>query len=166
MNRERKARRKLKAAPKRINYDNGDGTKACRYCGETKPVDEFVIRDRARGTYKNECRACKKIYSSKRYFSDPQKHRDVLRQSLYGMQPGEYAQMFTTQKGVCFICRRTERSAHKSGTVRSLFVDHNHDTGAVRALLCMNCNAGIGQFQDDAELLLRAAVYIENHRAK
>lgn len=166
LNRARKAKNKLTSPPKRVIYDNPDGTRTCRYCSEAKPLNEFVLRDRARGTYKNECLKCKKVYSSKRYFADPQKHRDVLRQSIYGLAPGEYAQMSEAQGGVCFICGLPERSAHKSGTIRSLFVDHDHATGAVRALLCMNCNAGIGQFRDNADLLLKAAMYIENHQAE
>ena len=62
--------------------------------------------------------------------------------------------MLEAQGGVCAICR--------TGTRRH--VDHDHATGAVRALLCFNCNGGLGQFRDDPCLLHAAALYVEHHR--
>ena len=62
--------------------------------------------------------------------------------------------MLADQDGLCAICR-TAPAAH---------VDHDHDTGAVRALLCFNCNGGLGQFRDDPFLLHVAAFYVEHHR--
>jgi hypothetical protein len=61
--------------------------------------------------------------------------------------------MLEDQGGLCAICR-TAPAAH---------VDHDHQTGAVRALLCFNCNGGLGQFRDDPGLLHLAAFYLEHH---
>lgn len=55
-------------------------------------------------------------------------------------------------RGQCDICHTTER----------LGIDHCHDTGAVRGLLCQACNAGIGQFRDSRDLLAKASEYLEN----
>jgi hypothetical protein len=63
--------------------------------------------------------------------------------------------MLKEQKGVCVICRR-EPAKH---------VDHDHATGAVRALLCFNCNGGLGQFKDNPHLLHAAAYYVAFHTA-
>ena len=63
--------------------------------------------------------------------------------------------MFEAQGGLCAICR-TAPAAH---------VDHDHDTGEVRELLCFNCNGGLGQFKDDPEVLRAAARYVERHRS-
>jgi hypothetical protein len=62
--------------------------------------------------------------------------------------------MLRSQRWLCSICRRglSEKSAH---------VDHDHTTGAVRAVLCFNCNGGLGQFGDNATRLRRAAAYLE-----
>src|SRR5260370_15243056 len=57
--------------------------------------------------------------------------------------------MLAAQNGVCKICRRT---CH-----RRLSVDHCHLTNVVRWLLCSKCNIGLGQFNDDPELLREAA---------
>lgn len=62
--------------------------------------------------------------------------------------------MLAFQDGLCAICR----------TAPAVHVDHDHETGAVRALLCFNCNGGLGQFKDDPYLLRMAAFYVEHHR--
>ena len=64
--------------------------------------------------------------------------------------------MSEAQGGLCAICQ-VAPAAH---------VDHDHETGAVRALLCFNCNGGLGQFKDDPYLLHAAAYYVELHTAR
>lgn len=63
--------------------------------------------------------------------------------------------MLAAQKGRCEICKRLP------GT-KELAVDHDHRTDRVRGLLCFRCNVGIGQFDDSAELLLKAAEYLRD----
>jgi hypothetical protein len=64
--------------------------------------------------------------------------------------------MLTAQGGLCAICQ-----LHPA-----VHVDHDHDTGAVRALLCFTCNGGLGHFKDDPNLLHVAAFYVEHHRER
>ncbi len=71
----------------------------------------------------------------------------------YGITAAEADVMFTEQGGLCAICKAAP-AAH---------VDHDHTTGAVRALLCFNCNGGLGQFRDDRDVLLAAVAYLETH---
>lgn len=75
----------------------------------------------------------------------------------YGITPADYDRMLDEQGGVCAICRR-EGSVEMYG--RLMAVDHCHDTGRVRGLLCTACNTSIGQMQDDPNRLMAAAAYL------
>lgn len=83
----------------------------------------------------------------------------------YGMTLDDYEKKFNDQNGVCDICGRPEVSIDKRNkTVRALAVDHCHKTGKVRALLCQKCNTALGKFNDDPQLLRKAAEYLEKHQ--
>jgi Recombination endonuclease VII len=69
----------------------------------------------------------------------------------YGMSVENLDAMLAAQHGVCAICQ-TAPAAH---------VDHDHQSGRVRGLLCFRCNAAIGQLDDDPLVLRRAARYVE-----
>lgn len=67
----------------------------------------------------------------------------------------EYAEMFVAQGGVCAICPRGPEPN------RRLAVDHCHETGRVRGLLCTRCNLGLGYFGDNEDLLMNAIGYLQ-----
>jgi hypothetical protein len=89
---------------------------------------------------------------------DHVKSRDLLKD--FGIDLTAYQAMFVAQKGVCAICALPERDTH-TGKIKALAVDHHHETGAIRGLLCSACNTGIGKFGDDPTRLHAAAAYIE-----
>ncbi len=64
--------------------------------------------------------------------------------------------MLASQDGLCAICRCAPAE----------HVDHDHETGAVRALLCFGCNGGLGQFRDEPDVLRAAAEYVEFHKSR
>lgn len=64
------------------------------------------------------------------------------------------------QNGRCAICGSLPDSPRNHGR-ESLCVDHNHITDEIRGLLCVSCNAGIGQLADDLDLLRKAVAYLE-----
>ena len=71
----------------------------------------------------------------------------------YGIEVEEYDEMLEAQGGVCAICGG---EAH-----REFFdVDHCHETGRVRGLLCASCNMGLGKFRDDPKILQNAIDYL------
>lgn len=83
----------------------------------------------------------------------------------FGMTNAEYARMMADQNGLCAICGKPETAKHKtSGGSRSLAVDHCHNGGHVRALLCSACNTGLGSFGDDPDRLRAAIEYLERHK--
>lgn len=75
--------------------------------------------------------------------------------ATYGLEPDDYAAMVEAQDGRCAICRRADL----------LNIDHDHETGQVRSLLCRRCNVTLGFLQDDPELASLMADYLRDHRA-
>lgn len=74
--------------------------------------------------------------------------------ALYDISVEQFDVMLQTQGNSCSICSREFEDL-------APVVDHDHETGAVRALLCTNCNTGLGQFYDNTELLTKAIAYLE-----
>ena len=68
-----------------------------------------------------------------------------------------YDRLFDAQEGTCAICGAAPDK-------RRLAIDHNHQTGATRGLLCYSCNIMLGYATDDPERLRRAADYLDDHR--
>jgi len=75
-------------------------------------------------------------------------------QNTYGLEKGEYAQLYVFQGGLCALCRRA------TGASRRLSVDHDHATGAVRGLLCRPCNTYLGHARDKIAFFRRAILYL------
>lgn len=127
--------------------------KECTKCGETKPLTEFhARRDRTDGRA-TICRDCTRSYDKARYYGGRRRveRRDYLIRN-YGITPEQYDAMNT---GVCHICNTPCPSGNR------LAVDHDHATGAVRGLLCVNCNRALGLFRDDEIRLAAAIAYLQ-----
>lgn len=90
-------------------------------------------------------------------------HRGRDFRKNYGIDFAQYQQMLLEQKGVCAVCERPETKI-QFGTIRLLSVDHDHTTGAVRGLLCANCNMAIGYMCDDVLILRKAIAYLESYK--
>lgn len=87
-------------------------------------------------------------------------YRNRYLKSYYGITLEDYALLLGEQDGVCAICGNTETARHKSGEIKSLSVDHDHNTGQIRGLLCYKCNIGLGHFGDNMEYLQKAICYL------
>lgn len=79
----------------------------------------------------------------------------------FNLTPATYQARLDAQGGVCRICGQKP----SCGNGRRLNVDHCHKTGALRGLLCLYCNSGIGYFKDDPEILRAAIRYLEEAAA-
>lgn len=113
--------------------------KKCNGCGEIKPIEEFGLnRDNRTGKRyrRSKCNTCKN-------------RAKQLRQ--YGMKAGDYERMYEEQEGKCQICNIYHTK---------LVVDHCHNTGNVRGLLCDPCNKGLGFFKDNSVYLQNAINYL------
>lgn len=80
----------------------------------------------------------------------------------YNLSLEEYAHMFKDQGEGCYICGT--RLLLDGSREQGPYIDHCHEEGHVRALLCLSCNTGLGTFRDNPELLRKAALYIEENR--
>ena len=100
------------------------------------------------------------VAQKKRYHSDSE-HRARLiekrKYSKYGLTPDDYFEMLEAQDYKCLVCG----VKHKEGKTTKLHVDHCHETGKVRGLLCMHCNLAAGFAKDDPVRLRSLADYLE-----
>jgi len=127
--------------------------------------DELVAYSaQYRADHPEEHRAASKAWA----LANPdQKFRNTRKSALwvkYRLTPEQVDAMLAEQGGVCALCGKPPPPG-ASGAAAVLHVDHDHVTGAVRALLCHRCNNGLGCFGDDPELMRRAADYIEFYRS-
>lgn len=93
------------------------------------------------------------------YVKNPDKSKEYTLKYKYNLTQEQYDQMLEKQHGVCKICKQPETTVAR-GKQLTLAVDHCHATGAVRGLLCVGCNTGLGHFKDDPSLLTAAIDYI------
>ena len=98
---------------------------------------------------------------------NPNAHRESHLQRKYGISVADYEAMLQAQDGVCAICQGAEHrfTIRKGDAPNRLCVDHDHETGEARGLLCADCNVGLGAFADDQVALFRAIQYLHKHKA-
>lgn len=75
--------------------------------------------------------------------------------SEYNISPEEYNQLLVKQDFKCALCGR-----HASEFQRGLAIDHCHETGRIRGMLCMPCNTSLGQLGDTPEAISKVLSYI------
>src|SRR3954469_599225 len=94
-------------------------------------------------------------------------HREIARLGSWrshgiAVAPGQFEQMLASQNGRCGICG----TSTPGGRWSRFHVDHDHQYGHVRGLLCTRCNTGLARFDDSPRLLRAAAKYLETHQPK
>jgi len=124
--------------------------KTCTKCQITKEFTEFGAHKAGKNGLRSECKQCRK---SRPYDRKVQLNRYL--KSAYNITLEDYDAMLAEQNGVCFLC-----GTDNPGKYGRFSVDHNHETGEVRGLLCNQCNVGLGALQDSPSLLLKAAQYL------
>lgn len=95
-----------------------------------------------------------------KYARDKETQLDKILQDTYGITREDYLKMSEEQGHVCKICGCAE-TVKRRGKVIRLAVDHCHQTGKIRGLLCCSCNRALGYFKDSPENLRKAAEYLE-----
>lgn len=130
--------------------------RTCKKCGESRDLTEFRLDSRCQGGRRYECKKCRNAAKRARY--NPEKQREVSKRNSwyarawrYGMSVEELQAMLERQNGCCAICPKE---------LTKPCVDHDHETGAVRGLLCHGCNTLLGLAGDDPERLDAAKAYL------
>jgi len=108
-------------------------------------------------------RAYARAYQKQYRENNPRAWKNGRLKSSYGITIDDYEKMYEDQNGLCALCGKRETSTYR-GSPRKLAVDHCHETGKVRALLCTNCNTGLGSFFHNRALLRLAMDYIEQSK--
>ena len=121
-----------------------DTIKKCTKCLLEKPLSFFWSNRKTKDGRTQQCATCSI------------KER---RQKHYGLSESDFSAMWADQNGLCPICTGTLAGPQHNACA----VDHDHKTGRVRGLLCLRCNVGLGNFQDNADICAAAATYLKRN---
>jgi hypothetical protein len=133
--------------------------RTCMTCGEKKLATDFYFRNKKTGVRHSVCKQCDRERVKKRHKENPERTRNNDLKRNYGITLDEHTQMYENQNGVCAICKGVG-----DGKWKKLCVDHDHETGKVRQLLCRNCNMVLGQVRDNVNLLEEMIKYLQKHQ--
>lgn len=141
--------------------------KWCNKCKTEKEVSEFYIDNYHKrfnpqhvSYYSGYCKVCSKAKQIAYRKKNPAKGKDIDLFQSFGIRFEDYKNIYDLQNGCCAICLR-----HSSEFKRQLSVDHCHETGKIRGLLCIACNTSLGKFNDDIETLKRCISYLEKNKS-
>lgn len=135
-------------------------TKKCNTCHEIKPLSEFYSSKTCKYGVRAHCIICNKKEVKEHYRNNIAQHRNQRYMVRYGITIEIYDEMLKSQDNKCAICKTTSPSRAKSG---HFMVDHDHNTGVTRGLLCHTCNQILGFCKEDTEILDSAKVYLTKH---
>ena len=143
-------------------------TQTCSYCNSELPLSEFHKNGNTRFGVSLKCKECTHKYDVEYYSKNREKILENKKSyyksngtsikmkkivDRFEITKEEYDYMNKMQDGLCAIC------GLKPGK-KGLAVDHCHNTGEIRGLLCGRCNTALGSFRDDKEILLSALSYL------
>ncbi len=117
----------------------------CRSCDESKPQDQFSYRKET-GKFRPLCKPCRSSEQAA---------------ARYGVSVGFITELVERQNHCCAICgTHQDDIPHATFKHNPLVIDHDHETGEVRGLLCPTCNNGLGHFKDSVKTLANAISYL------
>ena len=134
-------------------------TKYCPKCDNHKPLTGFH-KNKSRGDgHAAYCKPCTQSYQSDWFQSDgATRYRKLSRaRQRRGTTDEQVREIFKAQGSVCAICESPEPKG------KGWHLDHCHETGKNRGVLCHNCNRGLGYMKDSVEILQTAVSYLKTH---
>jgi len=150
-----------------------DIEKFCPRCKKTKPAKDFPKSKIRRGGLSSWCSVCsrengKQWYASNKaskdkknldwYYKNKRRARNTYLKRTYGISIEEYEDLFSLQNGLCALCDQPEKTKdYRTGQIKALAVDHCHESGRIRSLLCYRCNhiiSCVGDNEQGAQKIL------------
>ena len=146
-------------------------TRTCTHCNTQKPLTHYHRKTKGSSRLRTQCKDCERDKNREWLVANPEKaalykirkrrpyDSAEERRRTYGISAADYDRLLVAQGGVCAICGGNNLAKNRN----TLDVDHCHDSGKVRGLLCGRCNRAIGLFRDDSALCVAAAEYLRVH---
>jgi hypothetical protein len=128
--------------------------KQCGKCGEQKPLSDFGKNRAKKCGINTKCKKCVTQQSIESYRRNPNTKRRYTLMRQYGITLEDFEAMKESQKGCCAICNKPFKNSVDT------CIDHCHNTGKVRGLLCNHCNRAIGLFKESQESMQNAITYL------
>lgn len=150
--------------------------KICSKCKIEKPFDQYFKDNNRKIGIRSRCKACCSLdikdwrdrhrseynnYSAMWRAKNPEKQHATEIKRRYKLSKEQYEEMLKKQNYGCDCCGEKHNPKKKRGR---LYVDHDHETGEVRGLLCSKCNLILGHFDYNLALLQRALDYINLYK--
>ena len=135
----------------------------CKKCHIEKPLSEYYKTTDRKSGHKTICKTCIKSEPTsekkKQYMKAYSKKYSL--KSKYNLTEEDYQELLIKQNHKCAICGIDQEELPN----KKLYVDHDHETGQVRELLCHNCNVSLGLLKESVFTLTNAIAYINKHKA-
>jgi len=104
----------------------------------------------------------RKQYSKDHHAKNPDARRSMVYKKLYGITVENYNEMLIKQNDVCAVCKQPETIVHNiTKEPKRLAIDHDHNTGQVRGLLCHRCNVFLGNYEELKHLIPEFEGYLQ-----
>jgi hypothetical protein len=138
---------------------NPSHTKQCKRCKRWLHFNKFSPHAGAKDKLQTRCKECRNKHANSTHTLE--KGRINSLGSKFNITIKQYEKMLLDQNGVCYICKQPETAKSNTGKIRTLAVDHNHETGELRMLLCHNCNLTLGIIETNISRLEDFLGYLE-----
>jgi len=144
-------------------------TKVCSKCKKKKSETKFYKNTQTPSGLCSWCKSCTKEYKKtpkrreyqhkyfrKYYAEHKEQYKNYTNKNRYGFTTEERESLIASKDNKCECC-----GAKEIDEKRGLFIDHNHQTGKVRGVLCNTCNGAAGLLYDDSDLAYSLFKYLE-----
>lgn len=140
--------RSVKGQPKRFLLNHEKVNRGVCKNGHPRTANNILSAGR--------CKPCAREVSKQWQKDHPKAYRFTVLKHKYGITEEQYTAMLVKQQNACVLCGSTFIEVPR--------VDHDHETGKVRELLCGICNSGLGYFKDNIQTLENAIAYLRKHK--